>query len=93
MAVGLRRLGASVQQEVRLRVDYLGERIGDYYADLIVDDRVIVEVKAAEALGPAHRTQVLNYLKAARIETGLLLNFGPRPSFERLILSRPPGDR
>ena len=90
MVVGLRRLGAAVRQEVHLPVEYLGERIGDYYADLVVDDRVIVEIKSADALGPSHRAQLLNYLKASRIETGMLLNFGPRPSFARLIVSNRP---
>ena len=88
MVVGLQRLGASVRQEVRIPVRYLGAHVGEYYADLIVDGSVIVEIKAVDTLGPAHRAQVLNYLKAAGLHTGLLLNFGPRPTFERLVASR-----
>ena len=87
MAVGMRRMGLSLEEEVLLPVHYLGELVGEYRADLVVEASVIVEVKALESLGPAHRRQVVNYLKATTIETALLLNFGPRPSFERLVFS------
>jgi GxxExxY protein len=85
MVVGLQRLGASVRQEVRISVRYLGAHVGEYYADLIVDESVVVEIKAVDRLGPSHRAQLLNYLKASGFHTGLLVNFGPRPSFERLV--------
>ena len=56
-------------------------------ADLLVDD-VLVELKAVEKLSPVHRAQVINYLKATSLEKALLLNFGPKPEFERLILTK-----
>ncbi len=79
--------GATVRAEVVLPVKFRGRVVGKFRADLIVDDQVIVEVKAVESLGPAHRAQVINYLKATTIERGLLLNFGPKPQFERLVLT------
>lgn len=57
--------------------------IGEYFADLIVQDCVIVEIKAVKNLNIEHEAQLLNYLKATKIETGLLLNFGPKPEIKR----------
>ena len=62
---------------------YEAEIIGDYYADLLVDNRVIVEMKAAKSLVKENEAQLLNYLKATDIEVGLLLNFGTKPEFKR----------
>ncbi len=61
--------------------------VGDYYADIIVDGCVILELKAAEALCEEHEFQLINYLKATEIEIGLLLNFGKRPEFRRKIFT------
>jgi len=63
------------------------EMVGDYFADLIVDDHVVVEVKAAEGIHEAHEAQLLNYLRATEIEIGYLLNFGEKPEFRRKILT------
>jgi GxxExxY protein len=87
LVVELRYLGAAVATEVRLPVFHRGVQVGDYVADVIVDDRVIVECKAVDRLVDAHRAQLLNYLKATYYEIGLLLNFGRKPEFERLIFS------
>ncbi|MCS6805414.1 MAG: GxxExxY protein [Acidobacteriota bacterium] len=87
LAIELRRLGWSVLQQAPIKVYYDGVEVGDYYADLIVDPAVIIEVKAAEALAPAHEAQLINYLKATEIEVGLLLNFGPKPEFRRKVFS------
>jgi len=59
-----------------VQVFYKGHLVGDYVADLIVEDKIIVELKAVKLLGKTHEVQLVNYLKAARIEVGLLLNFG-----------------
>ena len=59
--------------------------VGDFRADLTVQDKVIVEVKAARAIDPAHEAQLLNYLRATQMEVGLLLNFGEKPEFKRLV--------
>lgn len=83
----LRELGAGVVEEAPQVVYFEGAPVGEYRADLLVDGEVIVELKAVERLAPAHRTQLINYLKASTIERGLLLNFGPRPEVKRLILT------
>lgn len=87
LAVILAERGASVRTEVRLPIHLRGVNIGDYYADMIVDDSVIVECKTVERLMPPHRRQLINYLRATPYEVGLLLNFGESPRFERLILT------
>ena len=83
MALELRRMGLKVQQQVPIDVYYGDEVVGVYYADLVVEDAVLVELKAAKAIEPAHEAQLLNYLRATPYEVGLLLNFGPKPSFKR----------
>lgn len=59
-----------------LRINYKGQNIGNYYADIIVEDKVIVELKAIEGIEEIHKLQLLNYLKATGLEVGLLINFG-----------------
>jgi GxxExxY protein len=62
---------------------FRGIQIGDFKADFVVEDAVILEIKAARALDPSHEAQLLNYLRATPIEVGLLFNFGPKPQFKR----------
>ena len=81
----LREQGLSAEQQLALEVEYKGTCVGHYFADLVVNGRVIVEVKAVKAIAPEHEAQVLNYLKAAGIRVGLILNFGPRPQIKRLV--------
>ncbi len=85
LALELRRLGLRVEQQQPIDVFYEGEMVGEYFADLIVEDIVILELKAAEAIHEAHEAQLVNYLRATEIEVGLLLNFGPKPQFKRKI--------
>ena len=85
LVLELRKQGLSVRQQSPIHVYYENELIGEYFADLIVDDKVIVELKAAEAIDEAHLAQLTNYLKATRQEVGLLLNFGTEPVFMRRI--------
>ena len=66
-----------------IKVLYDGVIIGEYFADVLVDGKVILEIKAAKTLLNEHESQLLNYLKATNIEVGLLLNFGPKPEIER----------
>jgi GxxExxY protein len=66
-------------------VFYEGEVIGEYFADILVDNKVIVEIKAAKGLAVENEAQLLNYLKATNIEVGLLLNFGPKPEVKRKV--------
>ncbi len=84
----LRQYGCKVAQQVPVKVYFEGELVGDYYADIIVNDCVIVELKTAESIAKAHEAQLVNYLKATDIEVGMLLNFGPEPTFQRRIFSR-----
>jgi GxxExxY protein len=77
LANRLRKAGLDVQQQFPIRVyDEDGTPIGDYVADLMVGDVVIIELKTARALAPEHEAQILGYLKSSRIEHGLLINFG-----------------
>lgn len=77
LALELRKMGHRVLIEVPLRVDYEGNDVGRCDADLIVDDIVVVETKATEAIQPGHRLQLRAYLRTAGYEIGLVLNFGP----------------
>jgi len=78
--------GFSTRQEVPFQITYKGAAMGCYVADLVVENRVIVELKAVEGLNGHHVGQLLNYLKASRTEVGLLLNFGkPRLEFKRVL--------
>lgn len=77
LAHRLRKVGLDVKQQHPLKVyDEDGTEIGDYFADLLVDNRIIVELKAAKTIADEHVAQTLGYLKASRIEHGLLVNFG-----------------
>ena len=87
LAHELRKRGHTVTQQMSIAVYYDGVQVGEYFADLLVDRLVIVELKAAESISKQHQTQLMNYLKATQIEVGLLLNFGPKPEFRRLIAS------
>ena len=79
--------GISCRRQAPIKVMYDDIQVGDYYADIIVGDQIILELKAAEGLVEEHELQLLNYLKATDIEVGLLLNFGKKPQFKRKIFS------
>jgi GxxExxY protein len=85
LALELRRLGLRVEQQQPVDVFYEGDMVGEYFADLTVEDVVILELKAAEALHESHEAQLVNYLRATEMEVGLLLNFGPKPQFKRKV--------
>jgi GxxExxY protein len=85
LVLELRALGLSVEQQKPISVYYRGVPVGEYFADLVVDNCVIVEMKSAEAIAPAHEAQLVNYLKATRYEVGLLLNFGKTAEYKRKI--------
>ena len=87
MFIELKNMGLFVEKQRRIKVFYEGLEVGDYFADLIVDEKVIVELKASEALCEEHEFQLINYLKATEIEVGLLLNFGKKPEFKRKIFT------
>ncbi len=81
----LKNKGFKVEAQKQIKVYFRKQLVGEYYADLIVEDKIIVELKATELLMNAHVAQTLNYLKATEIEVGLLLNFGEEPEFKRMI--------
>lgn len=83
MAIALEQAGLKVRRQVPITVYFRGQVVGEFIADLLVDDRVLLELKAARAIDSAHEAQTLNYLRATPIEVALLLNFGPKPEFRR----------
>ena len=83
MVIALTAMGLKVQQQVKISVYFQEQIVGEYFADLLVEDVVIVEFKAASLLLLEHEAQLLNYLRATPYEVGLLLNFGPKPTFAR----------
>ena len=88
LANTLERTGTHVHREAPMTVEFEGVAVGDFRADLVVEERVIVEVKAVDQLGPVHEAQLVNYLRASGIEIGLLLNFGPKATCRRLVNPR-----
>jgi GxxExxY protein len=91
LGIELRERGHLVQGEVPISIRYKGHVVGEYRADLLVDDSVLIEVKATRHLDPNAEHQLLNYLRGSGVEIGLLFHFGPRPYFKRLISTRKNG--
>jgi GxxExxY protein len=79
--------GLSCKRQCPIKVFYKEVIVGEYFADIIVEDRIILELKAAESLALEHEYQLINYLKATKIEIGILLNFGREPKFVRKIFT------
>jgi len=85
MRLALEELGLQIQMELPVPVWFRGHDVGDFRCDLVVNRCVILELKTAERLDRAHEAQLFNYLRATDIEVGLLLNFGPKPEFKRVV--------
>ena len=79
--------GLKCETEKPIKVYHDGHVVGDYRADILVEDCVLLELKACEELNPAHEAQLINYLKATEIEVGYLLNFGKKAKFSRKVFS------
>ena len=90
LVVELQSRGISSEREVMFTVYFKGVDVGEYRADIVVEGKVIVEVKTADRLAPIHEAQLVNYLRAADIPVGLVMNFGPQPIFKRLVLTTSP---
>lgn len=87
LAMELRQADLEVEQQKKIHVKYEGAVVGDYIADLVVNDSVLLEIKAAKAIDEVHQAQLLNYLKATGLRVGLILNFGtPRMGIKRMVL-------
>ena len=87
LLIELMERGFQIEQQRSIKVYYGTHPVGVYFADLIVNGVVIIEVKAAEAVNASHEAQLYNYLKATEIEVGLLFNFGARPELRRKYLT------
>jgi GxxExxY protein len=91
LLIALRDRGLIAQAQVPLSVIFRGEKVGDFFADILVEGKIIIELKAAKAIAPEHQAQIINYLNATGIEVGLLVNFGPTKleyrRFQRKVLS------
>ena len=83
----LSQLGMNCRCQCPVEVFYHSEKVGFYIADMIVNNCVIVEIKAASVIAAEHEAQLINYLRATEIEVGILLNFGPSASFKRKVFS------
>ena len=89
MLVALADVGLSAKSQAAIAVFFRNRRIGEFFADIIVEGKVIVELKTAKAITPIHEAQIINYLKATGIEVGVLMNFGnPRLEYRRFTRKR-----
>ncbi|PWB21661.1 GxxExxY protein [Flavobacterium sp. HTF] len=85
MYLELKSKGLKVESQKKITVYCKGIKVGEYYADLVVEDLIILELKAADCIIEAFENQILNYLRGTNCEVGLLLNFGTKPEFRRKI--------
>jgi GxxExxY protein len=87
MMVLFRRENIMAKQQAPISVSFEGEIVGDYYADILIEDKIILELKAIEKITDAHKAQVLNYLKATGLKLAIIINFGKqRLEYERIVL-------
>ena len=83
----LKKRGFDCSTERSIPVYYQGELVGDCYADIIIENKIIIELKAIKQILPEHEAQLMNYLRATDAEVGLLLNFGPTPQKRRIVFT------
>ena len=88
LMIELKRMGLKVSSEMPIKVYYRNEIVGEYIADIIVEDKVILELKAVKDLAEIHEVQLVNYLKATGIEVGLLINFGHSVQVKRKVFDK-----
>lgn len=87
LLVELRKMGLKAEAQIPIKVFYEGEQVGSYFADIMVEDYVAIELKTSVELATENEAQLINYLKATEMEVGLLLNFGKKPQFKRKVYS------
>jgi GxxExxY protein len=90
LTVLLHHGGLKVERQVPFEIVFHGQRIGRYRADLVVESIIVVEIKAFHSIVSQHSIQLLNYLKASGLQVGLLLNFGAKAEFKRVVCTRNP---
>jgi GxxExxY protein len=78
----------TVEKQMPITVYFRGKIVGNYKADLVVEDKVLIELKAIRTILPEHEAQIINYLKATKLDIGLLMNFGNKPEFKRFIFDK-----
>ncbi|MDR9367393.1 MAG: GxxExxY protein, partial [Balneolaceae bacterium] len=82
-----KRAGLKAVRQFPVSVSYRDHKVGEFFADVLVEDKVIIELKTARKLNKEHEYQLINYLRATEIEIGLLFNFGRKPEFKRKVFS------
>lgn len=87
LAIELSQMGLQVSTQTPLQVNYKGQIVGDFVVDILVNDQILLELKAIKSLNAEHEAQIINYLKATGIKVGLLVNFGqPKAQIKRFVL-------
>ena len=93
LLIELRKRGLTAECQVPIKVEYKGENVGEYIADILVENQVIIEVKTVDALSNTHQAQLLNYLKATNLHVGILVNFNKsKADIKRMVLNLPEGN-
>jgi len=93
LAIELQEAGIKCALEIPMSVRYRGVVVGDYIADVIVEDKIVVEIKAVSELNSVHEVQLVNYLKATGLQVGLLINFGQSVQVKRRVFGFEPGEK
>jgi len=87
LLIEFKKSGLVCNSQVQIKVYYDSESVGSYFADIVINSCIIIEIKAAESLCEEHEAQLINYLKATDFEVGMLLNFGKIPQFKRKVFA------
>lgn len=84
--IALRQIGLKVDEQIPIKVYFRGQMVGEYFADMIVNDVILLELKSVEHIIGEHEVQLLNYLKSTKVEVGYIMNFGKSAEFKRKVL-------
>jgi GxxExxY protein len=85
MMIEFEKAGISAEEQVPIKVLYDSLIVGEYFADILIENKVIIEIKASKSISKENEAQLINYLKATGMQVGLLLNFGPKPEVKRRV--------
>ncbi|MBK8617705.1 MAG: GxxExxY protein [Anaerolineales bacterium] len=86
LGIALRQIGLKVEEQLPIKIYFRGQEIGEYFADMVVNDVILIELKAVGQIVEEHEAQLLNYLKSTKIEVGYVMNFGKSAVFKRKVL-------